>query len=126
VAAAETRQGIGVSPGTAHGPVVQVAPPVRPPETEPAPADTEAGLAEVKAAFESVAAALEAQADKIVANLAATSIQVAPDDEIIALIAFLQRLGTEGKKHFAQQAAQTSEAAPAPAQGTPSATGGGQ
>jgi phosphotransferase system enzyme I (PtsI) len=62
VAATETRQGIGVSPGTAHGPVVQVAPPVRPPEAEPAPADTEAALAEVKAAFESVAAALEGRA----------------------------------------------------------------
>ena len=31
VTATETRQGIGVSPGSAYGPVVQVAPPVRPP-----------------------------------------------------------------------------------------------
>ena len=36
MAASETRQGIGVSPGTAYGPVVQVAPPVRPPADEPA------------------------------------------------------------------------------------------
>ena len=33
--AAEPRHGIGVSPGTAYGPVVQVAPPVRPPADEP-------------------------------------------------------------------------------------------
>jgi phosphotransferase system enzyme I (PtsI) len=62
VAATQTRQGIGVSPGTAYGPVVQVAPPVRPPEDEPAPADADAALAEVKAAFESVAVALEGRA----------------------------------------------------------------
>jgi phosphotransferase system enzyme I (PtsI) len=42
--------------------VVQVAPPVRPPEDEPAPADADAALAEVKAAFESVAVALEGRA----------------------------------------------------------------
>ena len=30
MAQTETRQGIGVSPGSAYGPVVQVAPPVRP------------------------------------------------------------------------------------------------
>ena len=58
----ETRQGIGVSPGTAYGPVVQVAPPVRPPANEPAPADPEAALVDVKAAFESVAASLEERA----------------------------------------------------------------
>ncbi len=62
MAATETRQGIGVSPGTAHGPVVQVAPPVRPPEAEPAAADPEAALVAVRAAFESVAAALEERA----------------------------------------------------------------
>ncbi len=60
--ATETRQGIGVSPGSAHGPVVQVAPPVRPPADEPAATDTEAALAEVRAAFESVAVSLEGKA----------------------------------------------------------------
>jgi phosphotransferase system enzyme I (PtsI) len=60
--AAETRHGIGVSPGTAYGPVVQVAPPVRPPADEPAPADPDAALADVKAALESVAQSLEAKA----------------------------------------------------------------
>ena len=62
MAAAETRHGIGVSPGTAYGPVVQVAPPVRPPAGEPAVEDHEAALADVKAAFESVAVSLEARA----------------------------------------------------------------
>ena len=57
-----TRHGIGVSPGTAYGPVVQVAPPVRPPADEPPPADHEAALAEIRAALESVAVSLEAKA----------------------------------------------------------------
>ncbi|WP_392544537.1 phosphoenolpyruvate--protein phosphotransferase [Oryzobacter telluris] len=60
--ATETRQGIGVSPGTAYGPVVQVAPPVRPPADEAAVEDRDAALADVRAAFESVAVALEAKA----------------------------------------------------------------
>lgn len=60
--APETRQGIGVSPGTAYGPVVQVAPPVRPPADEPAPTDTDAALAAVRAAFEQVALSLEDKA----------------------------------------------------------------
>jgi len=62
MAEAETRHGIGVSPGAASGPVVQVRPPVRPPAGEPAPADPEAALTEVKAAFEAVAQDLEARA----------------------------------------------------------------
>ncbi|MBR7743702.1 phosphoenolpyruvate--protein phosphotransferase [Phycicoccus sp. BSK3Z-2] len=62
MAATETRQGIGVSPGTAYGPVVLVAPPVRPPADEPAPADTEAALAQVREAFGTVAAALDERA----------------------------------------------------------------
>ena len=62
MAQTETRQGIGVSPGSAYGPVVQVAPPVRPPVDEPAVADQEAALTDVKAALESVAQALEGKA----------------------------------------------------------------
>ena len=62
VTATETRQGIGVSPGSAYGPVVQVAPPVRPPDDEPAVDDHEAALVDVRAAFESVAVALEGRA----------------------------------------------------------------
>ena len=62
MAATETRQGIGVSPGTAYGPVVQVAPPVRPPAGAPPAEAPQAALADVKAALESVAVSLEARA----------------------------------------------------------------
>jgi phosphotransferase system enzyme I (PtsI) len=58
----EVRQGVGVSPGSAYGPVVQVAPAVGPPVDDPPVDDPEAALADVRAAFESVAVALEAQA----------------------------------------------------------------
>ena len=61
----ETRHGIGVSPGTAYGPVVQVAPPVRPPADEKAVDDEEAALADVRAAFESVAVSLEERATRV-------------------------------------------------------------
>jgi phosphotransferase system enzyme I (PtsI) len=61
----ETRHGIGVSPGTAYGPVVQVAPPVRPPADEGAVDDEEAALADVRAAFESVAVSLEERATRV-------------------------------------------------------------
>jgi phosphotransferase system enzyme I (PtsI) len=61
----ETRHGIGVSPGTAYGPVVQVAPPVRPPANEGAVDDEEAALADVRAAFESVAVSLEERATRV-------------------------------------------------------------
>jgi phosphotransferase system enzyme I (PtsI) len=61
----ETRQGIGVSPGTAYGPVVQVAPPVRPPANEAAVEDQEAALSDVKAAFEAVAVSLEERATRV-------------------------------------------------------------
>jgi cytochrome c oxidase cbb3-type subunit I/II len=40
---------------------------------------------------------LEKQAKKIVANLAKDNIKVSPDKEIIALIAYLQRMGTDIK-----------------------------
>lgn len=60
-----TRRGIGVSPGSAYGPVVLVAPPVRAPEGEPAAADPEQALTEVKAAFESVARDLEERAGRV-------------------------------------------------------------
>src|SRR5699024_1214084 len=62
MAAPEARQGIGVSPGTAYGPVVQVAPPVRPPVDEPSAEDHDAALADVRAALESVAQTLEERA----------------------------------------------------------------
>jgi phosphotransferase system enzyme I (PtsI) len=63
--APQTRQGVGVSPGTAYGPVVQVAPPVRPPVDEPPAEDPEVALADVRAAFESVAVGLEERAAQV-------------------------------------------------------------
>lgn len=60
----ETLRGIGVSPGSAYGPVVLVAPPVQAPEGEPAANDPDAALVEVKAAFESVAVDLEERAGR--------------------------------------------------------------
>ena len=82
---AETRQGIGVSPGTAHGPVVQVAPPVRPPAHEPAPDNPEAVVAAVKAAFESVAMDLEgraAAADDTAQQILAATALIARDKSL--------------------------------------------
>ncbi len=54
--------GIGVSTGSAHGPVVIVAPPVRAPRDEPSAEDPQVALAAVKESFETVAADLEARA----------------------------------------------------------------
>jgi cytochrome c oxidase cbb3-type subunit I/II len=48
---------------------------------------------------------LQAQAEKVVANLKQGSVNAAPDKEIIALIAYLQRLGTDIKSAPATTAA---------------------
>lgn len=58
----QTRRGIGVSPGTAYGPVVQVSPAVQPPANEPGVADPAEALERVRAAFASVADDLEGRA----------------------------------------------------------------
>jgi phosphoenolpyruvate-protein phosphotransferase (PTS system enzyme I) len=55
----DTRHGIGVSPGIAVGPVVQVRPPVRPPEHEPAGADPVVSGQQIRGVLESVAATLD-------------------------------------------------------------------
>jgi len=51
----------------------------------------------------SVAASMQAQATGIVGNLASTGITAEWDDEIVAVIAYLQRLGVEGKAHLRQE-----------------------
>ena len=61
--AIDTRHGIGVSPGIAVGPVVQVLPPVRPPEKEPAAADPAEAGKRIRAVLESVAATLDDRRD---------------------------------------------------------------
>ena len=63
MAAPDTRHGVGVSPGSAVGPVVQVQPPTRPPADEPAPADPDAEHARIKGVFEDVARNLEHRAE---------------------------------------------------------------
>lgn len=49
-----------------------------------------------------VAARLEEQGRAIVGNLSGAGITAAWDDEIVAVIAYLQRLGVEGREHLAQ------------------------
>mgnify|MGYP000339077927 CR=1 FL=1 len=78
----DTLTGVGVSPGTAAGPVVQVAPPVRPPADEPAPADAEAATAQVSSALAAVAADLDAKsaaADEHAAPILKATAMIARD-----------------------------------------------
>ena len=49
-----------------------------------------------------VSGQLQQQGTTIVGNLSTAGITAAWDDEIVALIAYLQRLGTDGKAHLAQ------------------------
>ena len=51
----------------------------------------------------SVQASMQQQGAAIVGNLSTAGITAAWDDEIIALIAYLQRLGGDGKRHLAEQ-----------------------
>jgi phosphotransferase system enzyme I (PtsI) len=59
MSAMDTRHGIGVSPGIAVGPVIQVRPPVRPPAQEPASPDPTAAGQLIRGVLESVAATLD-------------------------------------------------------------------
>ncbi|WP_062389322.1 phosphoenolpyruvate--protein phosphotransferase [Demequina iriomotensis] len=89
----DTRHGVGVSPGTAVGPVVQVAPPVRPPADEPAPADAGAALAHVLEALEAVAVDLDAR-------VAAADEHAAPILKATAMIARDKGLAKAAGKHL--------------------------
>ena len=51
----------------------------------------------------SVAAELQAQGEGITASLAQSNIQASWDDEIVAMIAYLQRLGVDGRAYLATQ-----------------------
>ncbi len=52
-----------------------------------------------------VPAAVEAQQKSLVDSLATVKRTAAPDDEIVALIAYLQRLGVDGKASIAARGA---------------------
>ncbi|HEX2704472.1 MAG TPA: phosphoenolpyruvate--protein phosphotransferase [Candidatus Lustribacter sp.] len=58
----QVMRGIGVSPGTAVGPVIQVRPPARPPANEPATTDAAATHVSIRGIFEAVAVSLEERA----------------------------------------------------------------
>jgi cytochrome c oxidase cbb3-type subunit I/II len=60
----------------------------------------EVGLPYADSEVASVPASLEAQGKEIVARLAAAGIRTGPDREIVALIAYLQRLGVDGRAHI--------------------------
>lgn len=76
----ERRIGVGVSPGTAYGPVMQVAPPVRPPADEPPTADPDADLERIRTALSEVAADLDRRA----ANADDTAQQILKATALIA------------------------------------------
>ncbi len=78
-------RGIGVSPGSAYGPAVLVAPPVQAPSDEPAAADPQAALEGVRAAFESVALDLDqraASADDTAAQILSATALIARDTSL--------------------------------------------
>jgi len=56
------------------------------------------GVAYTDAEVGAVPASLAQQGQEIVARLATAGIQTAPDREIVALIAYLQRLGVDGRR----------------------------
>jgi phosphotransferase system enzyme I (PtsI) len=83
----DTRYGIGVSPGTAVGAVVQVRPPVRPPADEPAAADGVASGQVIREVLESVAATLDeraARADATARQILAATAMMARDPGLAA------------------------------------------
>ena len=61
------------------------------------------GVPYTDADVEGVAASLVAQGRPIVTSLAGTNLETAVDSEVVALIAYLQRLGREGKAYLSSQ-----------------------
>jgi cytochrome c oxidase cbb3-type subunit I/II len=61
------------------------------------------GVPYTAADVDGVAGSLASQAQQIVTNLAGAGIQTEADREIVALIAYLQRLGREGKAYLSSQ-----------------------
>ena len=90
----DPRHGIGVSPGTAIGPVVQVRPPVRPPADEPGSADPGESSRLIREVLESVAGTLEERAAR--ADATARQILTAT-----AMMARDPGLATAADKHLA-------------------------
>jgi cytochrome c oxidase cbb3-type subunit I/II len=62
-----------------------------------------AGVPYTDADVEGVAASLQAQGQGIVTSLAGADLETTADTEIVALIAYLQRLGREGKAYLSSQ-----------------------
>ena len=63
------------------------------------------GVPYTDADVEGVAESLASQGQGVVENLAGANLETTPDREIVALIAYLQRLGEEGKAYLADQGA---------------------
>ncbi len=79
--------------------------------------------------LEAVRTSIEAQAAGIVRSLAGANIRAEPDHEVVALIAYLQRLGTDGRaalERVAEQDRGELDAAESISSATPAAGGGGQ
>lgn len=62
-----------------------------------------AGVPYSESDVEGVVGSLADQGQQITASLAGAGIETRPDREIVALIAYLQRLGREGKAHLSNQ-----------------------
>jgi phosphotransferase system enzyme I (PtsI) len=95
MSALDTRYGIGVSPGIAVGPVVQVRPPVRPPSDEPAAADNALPGRVIRQVLGSVAGTLDDRATRADATA----------QQILGATAMMARdpgLATAADKHLAR------------------------
>ena len=64
------------------------------------------GVPYTDAEIEGAGASIQAQADGIVQRLATAKIQAEPDKEIIAMIAYLQRMGVDGRASLKAQGVQ--------------------